>query len=261
MVTYAPRYKWAVFNPAEQSQIYDPNCNYIKRWLPNLRDVPNDHLHNWSKHHVKYDLHRLGYQLPCLESYEEARDRCLVMYNRARYKSQHKGVNRFDIYHRKLWNLQKIGTQLRDENGRMYIKELMLSPEVCFYSWIRPVSFATSFLERINLDLEEYRLRKAAKVWAQNWPTPIPEATNSWTSVYSDHTYSHPPASAPGNIIGKPSMLPRQPPQQNFHHQQPQHDGTIDSQHISIQKNMIPAFNKGQGKEKSMLQEKEQTQK
>jgi hypothetical protein len=150
MVTYAPRYKTSVYDPAEQSQIYDPKGHYIKRWLPRLRNIPVEHLHNWKKHHVNHDLYALDYYMPCLESYEEARDKCLVMYNRARYKTQNVGITRLDMAQNRLRNLQKVGSQLVDSSGKMYIKELMLSPEICFFSWLRPVSFQTTFLERLH---------------------------------------------------------------------------------------------------------------
>lgn len=38
-----------IFNPFLQSQNHDPNCEYIKRWVPELREVDNDIIHNWDK--------------------------------------------------------------------------------------------------------------------------------------------------------------------------------------------------------------------
>ena len=34
-----------ILNPWTQSQNYDPNCEYIKKWLPVLEDIPNNHIH------------------------------------------------------------------------------------------------------------------------------------------------------------------------------------------------------------------------
>lgn len=149
LVSFAPRYKKSIFNPSEQSQIYDPHGYYIKRWLPNLKDIPVDHLHNWSRYHVNHDLYALDYVMPCLENYEEWRDKCLVMYNRARYKSQHSGVTSADLAQKKGPMHQKVGTQLYDAEGRMYIKEAFFSPEICLFSWIRPISFQIAFLDRL----------------------------------------------------------------------------------------------------------------
>jgi deoxyribodipyrimidine photo-lyase len=34
-----------IFNPVSQSQKYNPNGDYIRRWIPELRDVPADFIH------------------------------------------------------------------------------------------------------------------------------------------------------------------------------------------------------------------------
>ena len=36
-----------IFNPFLQSQNHDPDCEYIKRWVSELVDVPNEIIHNW----------------------------------------------------------------------------------------------------------------------------------------------------------------------------------------------------------------------
>ncbi len=36
-----------VFNPWIQSKKYDPDCEYIKKWVPELKNVPNKDIHNW----------------------------------------------------------------------------------------------------------------------------------------------------------------------------------------------------------------------
>ena len=45
-----------IFNPWLQSEKFDPNCNYIKHWLPVLKDIPNKHIHNWYKNYDKYNI-------------------------------------------------------------------------------------------------------------------------------------------------------------------------------------------------------------
>ena len=35
------------FNPYTQSKEHDPKCEYIKRWIHELKDIPNDDIHNW----------------------------------------------------------------------------------------------------------------------------------------------------------------------------------------------------------------------
>lgn len=43
-----------VFNPWVQSKKYDPKCEYIKKWLPELKDVPAKDIHNWNTTYSKY---------------------------------------------------------------------------------------------------------------------------------------------------------------------------------------------------------------
>lgn len=43
-----------IFNPWLQSEKYDPDAEYIKKWVPELADVPAKHLHQWDKYHTQY---------------------------------------------------------------------------------------------------------------------------------------------------------------------------------------------------------------
>ena len=38
-----------IFNPWLQSEKYDKEAKYIKKWIPELKDVPAKHLHKWDK--------------------------------------------------------------------------------------------------------------------------------------------------------------------------------------------------------------------
>lgn len=46
------------FSPFAQSEKYDPECKYIKKWIPELKNVNNKDIHKWdetfSKHKIKY---------------------------------------------------------------------------------------------------------------------------------------------------------------------------------------------------------------
>ena len=42
-----------VFNPWRQIEKYDPNCIYIKRWIPELRMIPNYKIKKWYKYYCK----------------------------------------------------------------------------------------------------------------------------------------------------------------------------------------------------------------
>lgn len=46
-----------IFNTWTQSKNFDPDCEYIKKWLPELINIPNNHLHNWFKHYQNYDIY------------------------------------------------------------------------------------------------------------------------------------------------------------------------------------------------------------
>ena len=59
---------------------WDPECGYIKKWLPQLQDVPAKALHTWFKEWENYK--ETGYGKPILD-YEEERDKTLTMYKQA----------------------------------------------------------------------------------------------------------------------------------------------------------------------------------
>ncbi len=53
-------------NPLSQCKTYDPDCTYVKRWIPELRDVPNRDILEWSsKNQRKFS--QIGYQFQVSE--------------------------------------------------------------------------------------------------------------------------------------------------------------------------------------------------
>lgn len=68
-----------LFNPWIQSKKFDENCEYIKKWLPQLKHIPSTHLHNWEKHYQKYDLDIINYTKPIVD-YKKARAESIQMY-------------------------------------------------------------------------------------------------------------------------------------------------------------------------------------
>lgn len=68
-----------LFNPWLQGERYDKDAEYIKQWLPELKDIPAKHLHRWSDYHQEYDLKKIGYLAPVV-NYEEGREKSLKMY-------------------------------------------------------------------------------------------------------------------------------------------------------------------------------------
>jgi deoxyribodipyrimidine photo-lyase len=70
-----------LFNPMLQSKKFDINAEYIKKWLPELKDIPNKELHDWSSNYQKYDLKKLNYFKPIV-NYKDARKQSIQMYTK-----------------------------------------------------------------------------------------------------------------------------------------------------------------------------------
>jgi deoxyribodipyrimidine photo-lyase len=43
-----------IFSPKEQTKNFDPDCVYIKQWIPELTDVPVKDIINWDTEYSKY---------------------------------------------------------------------------------------------------------------------------------------------------------------------------------------------------------------
>lgn len=70
------------FNPYTQSKEHDPKCEYIKRWIPELRSVDPDDIHNWD---TAWEKHKdCGYPKPIVD-YKEQREKSIKMYKDALY--------------------------------------------------------------------------------------------------------------------------------------------------------------------------------
>jgi deoxyribodipyrimidine photo-lyase len=70
-----------LFNPIIQSKKFDKDAEYIKKWLPQLKDIPAKHLHEWGKYSGEYDLSKIDYVAPIVD-YKEARKRSIEMYRK-----------------------------------------------------------------------------------------------------------------------------------------------------------------------------------
>ena len=69
-----------IFNPFLQSQNHDPDCEYIKRWVPELKDVENDVIHNWNdKEKIYKENINIKYSRPIVD-YTEQKEKALKMY-------------------------------------------------------------------------------------------------------------------------------------------------------------------------------------
>lgn len=66
-----------IFNPWSQNKSYDKDCVYVKRWIPELANVPTKDILNWDKKHTKHP--DVDYPPPMLD-HSDARKKTLEMY-------------------------------------------------------------------------------------------------------------------------------------------------------------------------------------
>lgn len=64
-----------IFNPWTQAQNYDEKCEYIKKWLPELKEVPIEDILNWYKPeiHKKWLKQGIEYFEPMVDHNEESK--------------------------------------------------------------------------------------------------------------------------------------------------------------------------------------------
>lgn len=67
---------YRVFNPWLQTAKFDENCVYTKKWLPVLKDVPNEHIKKWDQFYKKYEK-KLDYPVPICD-HKERRENALA---------------------------------------------------------------------------------------------------------------------------------------------------------------------------------------
>ena len=71
-----------IFNPWRQTEEYDHECIYIKKWVPELKDVPEKAILNWETEWENYK--ESGYPKPIC-NYDEQKEKILKMYKDALY--------------------------------------------------------------------------------------------------------------------------------------------------------------------------------
>ena len=70
------------FNPYLQSKEHDPQCEYIKTWIPELKDVPAKAIHNWEAECENYTDAK--YPKPIV-NYADQKEKSIKMYKDALY--------------------------------------------------------------------------------------------------------------------------------------------------------------------------------
>lgn len=66
-----------IFNPWSQSKEHDPEANYIKKWIPELKDVNAKTIHNWNTEYSNYK--EIHYPKPIVE-YDDQKEKIMKMY-------------------------------------------------------------------------------------------------------------------------------------------------------------------------------------
>ena len=69
-----------IFNPWRQSIKFDKDCQYIKKWVPELKDVNNSDIHKWNEKYVNY---KINYPKPIVD-YEKEKNKTLKIYGKIR---------------------------------------------------------------------------------------------------------------------------------------------------------------------------------
>lgn len=69
-----------IFNPYASSKKYDPDCEYIYKWVPELKNVPPKMIHTWDKNYGKYSE---DYYDPIVD-YESARKAATEWYKNSK---------------------------------------------------------------------------------------------------------------------------------------------------------------------------------
>lgn len=73
-----------IFNPKLQSQKFDTNCEYILKWIPELKGVKINHIHDWEENYKLYKDKKLNYPDPIVK-HSTQKEKCLKMFKTALY--------------------------------------------------------------------------------------------------------------------------------------------------------------------------------
>ncbi len=73
-----------VFNPKLQSEKFDKDCEYILTWIPELKKVKKEHIHDWEEHYKLYKGRNIDYPEPIVK-HAEQKKKFLDMYKSTLY--------------------------------------------------------------------------------------------------------------------------------------------------------------------------------
>jgi deoxyribodipyrimidine photo-lyase len=68
-----------IFNPMRQTDKFDKECEYIKKWIPELREIETKEIKNWEVSYLKYK--NIKYPPPIVD-YTEQKEKTIKMYEK-----------------------------------------------------------------------------------------------------------------------------------------------------------------------------------
>ena len=71
-----------IYNPWEQSKKHDPDAIYIKKWIPELANVPAKVIHQWNEYYNDSEFVKIDYPKPIVDYYKQ-KELALNMYRAA----------------------------------------------------------------------------------------------------------------------------------------------------------------------------------
>jgi hypothetical protein len=84
-----------VFNPKLQSEKFDNDCEYILTWIPELKNVKKEHIHDWEGCHKLYKGKNINYPAPIV-NHQTQKQKFLKMYKVALYGDDYKDFDKED---------------------------------------------------------------------------------------------------------------------------------------------------------------------
>lgn len=70
-----------IFNPWTQQKDYDPECKFIKEWIPELESIPPKDIHLWFKEDIRKKYSSISYPSPII-IHDEERKKTLELYKK-----------------------------------------------------------------------------------------------------------------------------------------------------------------------------------
>ena len=70
-----------IFNPWRQCEKFDKDCVYVKKWIPELKDVPPKDILNWNTKHVDYK--KIDYPKPIFDDFSDRVKKTMSMYKKS----------------------------------------------------------------------------------------------------------------------------------------------------------------------------------